>query len=62
MCDAAVTRIKDITRGQGIELGDMVDVTPTLTMAAQVSPPLGHLTIVGHGNASLPVTFSSPAA
>jgi propanol-preferring alcohol dehydrogenase len=29
-------------------------------MAAQVARVLGHLTIVGVGNASLPVNFSSP--
>lgn len=33
----------------------------TLTMAAQVSRVLGHLTIVGLGNAALPVNFNSPA-
>ena len=30
-------------------------------MAAQVSRVLGHLTIVGLGNAALPVNFNSPA-
>ncbi len=60
--DAAVKRIKDITRGQGAELVlDMVGVNPTLAMAAQVSRVLGHLTIVGLGNAALPVKFGSPA-
>jgi alcohol dehydrogenase, propanol-preferring len=60
--DAAVKRIKDITRGQGAELVlDMVGVNPTLTMAAQVARVLGHLTIVGLGSAALPVNFHSPA-
>jgi alcohol dehydrogenase, propanol-preferring len=60
--DVAVKRIKDITRGQGAELVlDMVGVNPTLTMAAQVSRVLGHLTIVGLGSAALPVNFGSPA-
>ena len=60
--DTAVKRIKDITHGQGAELVlDMVGVNPTLTMASQVSRVLGHLTIVGLGNAALPVNFSSPA-
>jgi alcohol dehydrogenase, propanol-preferring len=60
--DAAVKRIKDITREQGAELVlDMVGVNPTLTMAAQVARVLGHLTIVGLGNAALPVNFASPA-
>ena len=59
--DDAVTRIKDITKGQGAELVlDLVGVAPTLTMAAQVSRVLGHLTIVGLGNAALPVNFHSP--
>jgi propanol-preferring alcohol dehydrogenase len=50
-----------MTRGQGAELVlDLVGVNPTLGMAAQVSRVLGHLTIVGVGNATLPVNFSSP--
>jgi alcohol dehydrogenase, propanol-preferring len=60
--DAAVKRIKDITRGQGAELVlDMVGANPTLTMAAQVARVLGHLTIVGLGSAALPVNFHGPA-
>jgi alcohol dehydrogenase, propanol-preferring len=59
--DAAVTRIKDITRGQGAELVlDMVGVNPTLAMAAKVGRVLGHITIVGLGNATLPVNFRNP--
>jgi propanol-preferring alcohol dehydrogenase len=59
--DQAVTRIKDITRGQGAELVlDMVGVDPTLRMAAQVARVLGHLTIVGLGGGAVPVNFSSP--
>ena len=59
--DEAVTRVKDITRGQGAELVlDLVAINPTLTMAAQVARALGHLTIVGVGNAALPVNFHSP--
>ena len=59
--DDAVKRIKEITRGQGAELVlDLVGVNPTLTMAAQVARVLGHLTIVGLGNAALPVNFNSP--
>jgi propanol-preferring alcohol dehydrogenase len=60
--DDAVKRIKDITKGQGAEVVlDFVGVNPTLTMAAQVSRVLGHLTIVGLGDAALPVNFHSPA-
>lgn len=59
--DDAVKRIKDMTRAQGAEVVlDFVGVNPTLTMAAQVARVLGHLTIVGLGNAALPVNFNSP--
>ena len=59
--DDAVKRIKDITRRQGAEVVlDFVGVNSTLTMAAQVARVLGHLTIVGLGNAALPVHFNSP--
>jgi alcohol dehydrogenase, propanol-preferring len=60
--DAAAKRIKDITRGQGAELVlDMVGVNPTLAMAAQVARVLGHITIVGLGSATMPVSFRGPA-
>ena len=59
--DDAVKRVKDMTRGQGAEVVlDFVGINPTLSMAAQVARVLGHLTIVGLGNAALPVNFSSP--
>ena len=59
--DDAVKRVKDMTRGHGAEVVlDLVGVNPTLTMAAQVARVLGHLTIVGLGNAALPVNFNSP--
>jgi propanol-preferring alcohol dehydrogenase len=59
--DEAVTRVKDLTGGQGAELVlDLVAVNPTLAMAAQMARVLGHLTIVGVGNAALPVNFASP--
>ena len=58
--DEAVTRIKDVTRGQGAQLVlDMVGVDPTLRMAAQVARVRGHLTIVGLGGGALPVNFFS---
>jgi propanol-preferring alcohol dehydrogenase len=60
--DAAVTRIKSMTRGQGAELVlDMVGVKPTLSMASQLARVLGHLTIVGLGSGSVPVNFHGPA-
>ena len=59
--DETVKRIKVITRGQGAELVlDLVGVNSTLAMAAQMARVLGHLTIVGLGNAALPVNFNSP--
>jgi alcohol dehydrogenase, propanol-preferring len=59
--DDAVKRVKEMTRGQGAEVVlDFVGVNPTLTMAAQVARVRGHLTIVGLGNAALPVNFNSP--
>ncbi|KAA0094729.1 NAD(P)-dependent alcohol dehydrogenase [Mycolicibacterium sp. P1-18] len=59
--DHAVTAIRAITGGLGAELVlDLVGVTSTLTMAAQMARVLGHLTIVGVGTASLPVSFGSP--
>jgi len=59
--DAAVAAVRAITKGQGAEVVlDLVGVTPTLTMAAQMARVLGHLTIVGVGGAALPVNFSSP--
>ena len=59
--DEAVSRIKDITRGQGAELVlDFVGINPTLHMAGQVARVLGHLTIVGLGGGALPVNFFSP--
>jgi propanol-preferring alcohol dehydrogenase len=59
--DEALTRIKDMTRGQGAQLVlDIVGVDPTLRMAAQVARVRGHLTIVGLGGGALPVNFFSP--
>jgi propanol-preferring alcohol dehydrogenase len=60
--DDAVTRVKEITHGQGANLVlDMVGAKPTLQMAAQMSRVLGHVTIVGIGGGALPVNFASPA-
>jgi propanol-preferring alcohol dehydrogenase len=59
--DEAVTRIKDITRGQGADLVlDIVGVNPTLQMAAQMARVYGHLTNVGAGGGTLPVAWNSP--
>ena len=59
--DAAVTRIKDMTRGQGAQLVlDIVGVNATLQMAGQVARTRGHVTIVGLGGGALPVGWFSP--
>jgi alcohol dehydrogenase, propanol-preferring len=59
--DEAVTRIKDLTGGHGAELVlDFVAIDSTLAMARHVARALGHLTIVGVGTASLPVSFFDP--
>jgi alcohol dehydrogenase, propanol-preferring len=56
--DEAVTRIKEMTRGQGAQLVlDMVGVNQTLQLAGQVARVRGHLTIVGLGGGTLPVSF-----
>ncbi len=59
--DEAVTRVKDMTGGQGAHLVlDMVEVDPTLRMAAQMARVRGHLTMVGLGGGAPPVNFLSP--
>ena len=59
--DDAVRRVKHMTRGPGAELVlDLVAINATLAMAAQMARVLGHLTIIGVGEAALPVNFFSP--
>jgi propanol-preferring alcohol dehydrogenase len=59
--DDAVKTVWDLTTGQGAELVlDLVAVNSTLVIAAQMARVLGNLTIVGVGNAALPVNFLSP--
>jgi propanol-preferring alcohol dehydrogenase len=56
--DEAVKRIKDMTRGQGAQFVlDIVGVSSTLQMAAQVARVRGHVTIVGGGGGALPVNL-----
>lgn len=60
--NGVVQRVKDMTRGKGADLVlDMVGAKPTLEIAGKLARTLGHLTIVGVGNAALPVNFFSPA-
>lgn len=56
----AVADIRELTHGQGAEVVlDFVGVDATLALAAGVARPLGHLTIVGIGGGSLPLSFFS---
>ena len=54
----AKEEILEITKGRGADLVvDMVGVDDSLALAAAVSRPLGHLTLVGIGGGSLPFSF-----
>ena len=54
----AATAIRELTHGRGAEVVlDVVGVDETLALAAAVARPLGHLTIVGIGGGTLPVSF-----
>jgi propanol-preferring alcohol dehydrogenase len=54
--------IRDISRGRGVDVViDLVGVDATLALGSAVLRSLGHLTIVGIGGGSVPVTFFSPA-
>ena len=56
--DEAITQLRDLTRGRGADVVlDFVGVDATLALGAQVVRPLGHLTIVGIGGGTLPVSF-----
>ena len=56
--DAAKDEILEITKGMGADvILDMVGVDDSLALAAAVSRPLGHLTLVGIGGGSLPFSF-----
>lgn len=56
--EAAAAEILDLTRGRGADVVvDVVGADETLGLAAAVTRPLGHLTIVGIGGGTLPVSF-----
>jgi propanol-preferring alcohol dehydrogenase len=56
--ESAAQEITELTRGRGAELViDVVGADATLELAAAVTRPLGHLTIVGLGGGTLPISF-----
>jgi alcohol dehydrogenase, propanol-preferring len=58
--DAAASAIRDITRSQGADLAlDFVGVDSTIALAAQVSRPLAHVTVVGIGGGTFGFGFFS---
>jgi len=60
--DDAVAAIGELTHGRGVDVTvDLVGADATLALGAAVTRSTGHLTIVGLGGGSLPVSFFSPA-
>jgi alcohol dehydrogenase, propanol-preferring len=58
--DATASVIGDITRNQGADLAlDCVGVDSTIALAAQVSRPLAHVTVVGLGGGTFGFSFFS---
>lgn len=56
--DQATTEIRELTAGRGADVViDFVGVDSTLSLAAAVARPLGHLSVVGIGGGSLPFGF-----
>ena len=57
----AAAEIMDLTQGRGADVTiDLVGVDATLALGAAVTRSLGHLTLVGIGGGTLPVSFFSP--
>lgn len=60
--DQATTTITELSKGKGVDVTiDVVGADPTLSLAAAITRPLGHLTIVGIGGGTLPIGFFSIA-
>jgi propanol-preferring alcohol dehydrogenase len=58
----AAAEITDLTGGRGADVVvDLVGTDGTLALAAAVTRPQGHVTLVGIAGGSLPVSFFSPA-
>ena len=56
--DDAAEEIRELTRGKGADVVlDIVGADQTLALAAAVTRPLGHLTIVGIAGGTLPISF-----
>jgi alcohol dehydrogenase, propanol-preferring len=56
--EGAAEEIRDLTGGRGADVVlDIVGADATLALAAAVTRPLGHLTIVGIAGGTLPVSF-----
>lgn len=56
--DDAANEIRGLTRGKGADVViDIVGADATLALAAAVTRPLGHLTIVGIAGGTLPISF-----
>lgn len=54
----APAKVAELTRGQGAEVVlDIVGIDSTMAMAAQMAHKMGHLTVVGMGGGTLPVSF-----
>jgi propanol-preferring alcohol dehydrogenase len=58
--DTASDAIRDITHGKGADLAlDFVGIDATIALAAQVSRPLAHVTVVGIGGGTFGFSFFS---
>jgi len=56
----AAAQIHELTKGRNADVVlDLVGVEPTLALAASVSRPMGHVTLVGIGLGSYPFSFFS---
>jgi propanol-preferring alcohol dehydrogenase len=56
--DEAAAEVRDLTRWAGVDVViDVVGSDQTLALAASVTRPLGHITLVGIAGGTLPVSF-----